>query len=368
MAVISNQYVPDYSIHPGEYLEEVLEAREQQKSDLAARAGLTPKTVSQIIKQRAAFSTETALQFEKILGIPARIWLRMLSDYELFESRAKEKEELEKSIAWTRNFPLADLKRIGVISKHAKGSQIVSEILSFFQVGSIESWNDYYSRKAVAYRKSPTLDASDFSMTTWLQLAEIQARRLDTPPYDEKRIRKAIPELRKLTKDPPDVFEPEIYRLCAECGVAVVLVPELTGTRVSGATEWLSPEKAMVALSLRYKSDDHFWFTLFHELAHVLLHNKKPIYIDSDSQDESEQETEANRFARNVLVPPSEYRHFLERGKFYESDIRAFARKLEIAPGIVVGILQHEGHIDFKWQNGLKRRFEFRAGSGETSL
>lgn len=138
-----------------------------------------------------------------------------------------------------------------------------------------------------------------------------------------------------------------------------MFVPEVTGTRISGATEWLSSDKAMVALSLRHETDDHFWFTLFHEFGHVLLHGKKNIYVDDHTEAESDDEQDANAFARNQLIPKGEYVRFLRRDKFFDQDIRRFAERLCIAPGIVVGILQHDEKIKFSWHNSLKRRFDF---------
>lgn len=360
MSSIANAYKPDFAVHPGEYLEEVLESRSIAKSDFAARCGLSAKTISQIINQQANFSPEVAIQFERVLGISAEIWTRMLAAYQLYESRARERDELERAESWAEQFPIKDLQKLGVIERTTDRARWIGQLLSFFNVSSPDTWTAVYARRAIAFRKSPTLEASEYAIATWLRFAELQASEIDTKRFDSRRTKRILPKLRSLTKENPEVFEPRIVEYCAAAGVAVTFVPELTGTRIRGATEWLDAETAMVALSLRHKSDDHFWFTLFHELGHIILHGKKEIFIDNDGSEYQKAEKEANRFARNVLLPEREFNDFVEAGRFYAGDIQSFAERIDIAPGIVVGVLQHDGLIEYSWHNRLKRRFTFK--------
>jgi Zn-dependent peptidase ImmA (M78 family) len=125
---------------------------------------------------------------------------------------------------------------------------------------------------------------------------------------------------------------------------------------VSGVARWLNPAKAMIQLSLRYKSDDHLWFTFFHEAGHILLHGKRDVFVEGEGLVD-EKEEEANRFAANILVPPLQYRRLLSMKPFGKSTIKAFAQELGIAPGVLVGRLQHDGHLPFSHCNDLKQRF-----------
>lgn len=366
MSTVMNEYLPDYAIHPGEYLEEILEARSMPKVDFARRCGLTPKTVSQIVNQKVAFSPEVALQFETVLGVSADIWMGLLSSYQLQESREKELRKLEKAQEWGMKFPTRDLRRLGIIGRKDSKGEWVRQLLEFFNVSSPESWQRVQMEHAVAFRKSPTLKASPHAIATWLRLAEIQAERISTRQFDGTVLRKSISSIKQLTVQDVEVFEPRIVRLCADAGVAVVFVPELESTRISGVTKWLSPDKALIGLTLRYKTDDHFWFTLFHEIGHLVLHGKRNVFIDTISDGETVEEKEANEFASNTLVPRKAYSAFVSRGKFYEADILRFANEVGIAPGIVVGMLQHDALIEFRWHNNLKRHFEFRELSPES--
>ncbi|TFH06411.1 MAG: ImmA/IrrE family metallo-endopeptidase, partial [Candidatus Atribacteria bacterium] len=140
-------------------------------------------------------------------------------------------------------------------------------------------------------------------------------------------------------------------------GVVLQFIPELPETRLSGATRWISPEKALIAQSLRFRKDDHFWFTFFHEAAHVLLHGKRAVFIDEISMDASEEEQQSDAFAANHLIPSKSYASLVQSGQPSRAAVIAFANKLEIAPGIVVGRLQHDGVIPFSWLNDFKRTF-----------
>ena len=147
-------------------------------------------------------------------------------------------------------------------------------------------------------------------------------------------------------------------RLCAKSGVAVIFTPELPKTRISGATRWLNANKALIQLSLRYKTDDHLWFTFFHEAGHILLHGKKDVFIESDG-DTDTKEVEANRFAANFLIPPAEFKRISMSANISKKAIVSFAKEIGISPGIVVGRLQHEGILKRSYRNELKKSFEW---------
>jgi Zn-dependent peptidase ImmA (M78 family) len=153
-------------------------------------------------------------------------------------------------------------------------------------------------------------------------------------------------------------------KICSKAGVAVIFAPEIPGTRVYGATRWLTPAKSLIQLSLRGKSDDHLWFTFFHESAHILIHGKKNVFIEADDREgqnlaNAEKEKEADKFAQEFLIPVNEYKEFARKNIFSHTSIREFARKLGIAPGIVVGRLQHDSIIQYSQFNDLKNRFRF---------
>jgi hypothetical protein len=210
-----------------------------------------------------------------------------------------------------------------------------------------------------SFRKSPAFKSDAGAVATWLRLGELEAAAIECKPFNARRFRDALREIRTLTVTDPDEFVPRLVSLCAESGVAVVFIPEIPGTRVSGAARWLTPSKALIQLSLRGKSDDRLWFSFFHEAAHVLLHGKKEVFIhgkreDADVSPLDVAEKEADSFAATSLIPrqlDAELRRLRT-----VPEIQQFAQGLGIAPGIVVGRLQNDGILEWNQCNNLKRR------------
>jgi len=203
------------------------------------------------------------------------------------------------------------------------------------------------------------------ALAFWLRKGQIEARQIECANFDSTRFLEALDEIRGLTRLDLNASWPTLEAKCAEAGVAVVLVQELPKTRASGATRWLTPSKALIQLSFRYKTDDHLWFSFFHEAAHVLLHQKRPIYLDlleGPRKAISPEEKKADAFARDTLIPPDAFGRFISaRTLFSKTDIRRFAQRIGVAPGIVVGRLQHDRLLPHTHCNDLKRKVDLSA-------
>jgi HTH-type transcriptional regulator/antitoxin HigA len=200
-------------------------------------------------------------------------------------------------------------------------------------------------------------------VAAWLRIGELEAQGLRCAPFKKKLLMVSLKTVRAITFLSPEGFQEELQQLLADAGVALVLCPHLPGTYAHGATFWLSRNKAVVMMTLRYKWADAFWFSLFHELGHILLHNRQAVILEGDNADPTIKalEEEANRFAANSLIPPKPYKAFIKARPFFAEDIERFARQVGISPGIVVGRLQKEGHIRPSWHNGLRMRFEWKS-------
>jgi len=358
---IQNQYVPDVVSPPGETLLEILEDRGMSQAELAERTGRPKKTINEIIKGKTALTPETAIQLERVLGTPASFWNNREQNYRDWLARQEERKTLSKHITWMRKFPVSNMIKHGWITKFNNQIDQLIEILRFFAIASPDQWQN--GNQMTAFRQSPTFAANPAAVSAWLRQGEIQSAQIQCAPYDEAHFRQALQQIRGLTTQPPEVFVPQVAELCAQAGVAVIFVPEIPGTRTCGATRWLIPTKAMIMLSLRYKTDDHLWFTFFHEAAHILLHGKREVFLEDDdeaSEDVRAKEEEADRFASDFLIPPEAFRHFHPRGAHIShEDIIEFAQQLGIAPGVVVGRLQHDGIVPPQNFNQLKRRYRW---------
>lgn len=356
---ITNAYEPDFVTPPGEILEEKLQELGMTQAELAERIGRTKKTVNEIVKGKAPLLPETAVQLERALGIPARFWANAEANFRQYLARNEEAEDLAGKKEWLDRLPVAQLVKLGILSKRADPVDRLREILNFFGVASLEAMARIGKDKRLAFRQSMAHEVDQYALLAWLRLGELQAQRIHCEPYDAQKFRAALHGIRALSATSPEHAAPKMRDACASSGVALVFVPDIAGSRAWGVTQWVSAEKAILQLSLRGKSDDQFWFTFFHEAAHILLHPKKEIYVEIDNE-EDEHEAEANRFARDILIPAAEWKKVLQNRPRGAMQVRDWARRLGISPGILVGRLQHERLLPWTHLNGLKVKLQFK--------
>lgn len=354
----TNRYEPDSVAPPGETLEETIDARGMSQAELADRMGRPKKTINEIIQAKTAITQDTALQLERVLGIPAKLWMNLEANYREFLARSEEQERLEKHRQWSTKFPVKAMIHLGWIPESSDRVARIQNLLNFFGVASPEVWEESWSEVRVSFRQSVRVSSDPHSIAAWLRKGESEGERIPCQPFDEEKFRSSLSLIRRLTIAPPEEFAPKVRSLCAASGVAVAFVPELPKAPICGATRWISPDRALLQLSLRYRTDDHLWFTFFHEAGHILKHGKREVFLEGDGKDNT-QEREADAFAAKTLIPDPGYRRFVAAGRYGEVAIRAFASEVGIAPGIVVGRLQHEGRISYSQCNELKRRLRW---------
>ncbi len=360
----TNQYRPDYAVPPGAILEERLEAHGVSHAEFARRCGRSAKLISEIIAGKAPVEPETALQFEKVLGVDASIWLGIEKDYQLHRAREAEAQETKGNVSWIKRFPFKELVKRGAIEKSSSESDAVSKLLAFFGVGSVNAWQTKYERMNVTYRHSPSFQSDKPALATWLRLGELEAEQQECNDYNQAQFKQALREIRGLTQTPIVRALEKAQQLCNDAGVVFVLVKSLPKTALSGAAWWLAPRKAAIVLSARHKTDDHLWFSLFHEAAHLLLHSKKRVFIDwtNSNEETADVESEANQWASNFLIPRGDWEQFVATSLYSEMAVRRFAEEQGIAPGIIVGRFQHEGRLPWRTSlNRLKERLRWKA-------
>ena len=259
------------------------------------------------------------------------------------------------------------MARFGWIRRYPKKALQVIELLRFFGVASVDAWFEQVETLAPAFRASEKFAKKRGAVAAWLRRAEVEAQALRLAPFDRESLSGAIRELRALTNEAdPETFVPRTQELCARFGVAVVFVRAPKGCPISGATWWAMPDRAVVALSLRYKINDPLWFSFFHELGHILKHGKKLRFIEGKGIDglDDAKEREADAFASKALIPDARVLREFVRGAVSEAQVRSVAARLGIAPGILVGRLQHDGILPHSHLNGLKVRYKWAQETG----
>lgn len=353
-----SSFTPDYAVPPGETLQETLEELGLSQKELALRMGRPEKTISGIISGKTQITPETALELEKVTSVPASLWNNLEAQYRETLARLKQQKERANQISWVKQFSYSSCTRLKILSEEKQKEARVEQLLQFLGVPSPNEWETTYSNMQGAARETKEANSELGDLSIWLRCGELLAREMTCADYDKKAFLKALTDIRSLTAQEPSSIWPRVAELCSQAGVALVLVPELPKTRVSGFTRWLTPKKALIQLSLRYKADDQLWFTFFHEAAHILLHGKKEVFFEGRSTD-SNKENEANQWARNFLIPPEAWEDFLTKhpGRITRTHLEAFAREQGIAPSIALGRLQHqEKRIPPNHLNGLKQK------------
>lgn len=348
-------FEPDYAVPPGDTLIELIESLGITQVDLAKRTGRPQKTINGIIKGKVEITAETALQFEKVLGMPAKFWLNLEYNYQEAKARITQKEQLIKDIDWLKEIPYKEMVKYNWIKACKSEVEYIHELLNYFGTASVKAWKEQWVNPEAIFRKSKAFETYPGAAAAWLRKGEIEAQKIDCDDYNKTNFKQTLKKIRNLTVNLSDGFEKKLINYCSSAGVALVFVRELPKCPVSGATKWLTPNKAIIQMTLRYKTDDHFWFTFFHEAGHLLLHGKKEVFIH-DGNNKDHKEHEADTFASNFLISEQKYKQFVQTKRFNEASILNFARDEGISPGIVVGRLQHDELIPFSYHNKLKKR------------
>jgi HTH-type transcriptional regulator/antitoxin HigA len=338
-----NTYKPNLAIHPGNTLKEILDSYKMAQVELAQRTGLTTKTINEIIKGKNPITADTAIKLSEVFGMSTSFWNNLQKNYEETTARLKAEGDLENELEIAKKFTCYnELVKWGYVKKASTVKEKIVNLHKFFAVSSLSLISQNY---AIAFRKSDQKNLSKECLATWLRCGEITAQKVETQPFDINKLMGSINKLRALTKEPPEKFQKKLIEICQAYGVAVVFVPYFKNTYVSGATRWISPDKALIQLSLMGRYDDIFWFTFFHELGHIVKHGKKDQFVEFEKNDAKNIETkekEANKFAGNTLIPDNKYEQFMCHCNLSDSSIRSFAVELGISPSIIAGRLAHD--------------------------
>lgn len=262
---------PDRIVPTGDFIAEWMADAGINAAELARRLGVTPKHVSELLHGKAPLSAHLALAFEAVTGVPARTWIQHESTLREHLAREAADKELAEQYGAAKAFPLKYLRDLGIITVPASDhAGTVRELLAFLGVASIDAWHATWAHGSVAYRRTTVSRRDAPKLAVWLILAERQARTAPLPPYEENALLALMPGLYELTGGEPVAAIDEAMRLLRDVGVALCIVPAVPGLGITGAARWVGGNP-IVQLSLQPEADDELWFTLFHELGHVLL-------------------------------------------------------------------------------------------------
>lgn len=333
---------------PGFTIKEQLEDRFLTQKEFALRMEMSEKHISKLINGEVILTPEMAIRLEMVLGIEASFWLNLEARYREKIEKIKLKNSMDEDIKLINNFPYNEMVSMQWIEKANSNEEKVINLRKFFEVNRLGLLFEN-EKINVLYRRININDKSNYFLLTWAQKAKLEARNVIVKSINIEGLKKEIIKLRGMTFLDPKIFCPKIVEIMSNYGIALIFLPHIKGTYLHGAT-FYDKNKIVVGLTVRGKDADKFWFSLFHEIGHIILgHINEDYYEDM--------ELEANNFAQNILIPDDEFKLFISKNDFTERNIIEFSNKINIDYGIVVGRLQKDGYISYSKYNNLKTKY-----------
>lgn len=335
---------------PGATIKEQLEDRGMSQKEFAERMDMSTKHISRLINGEVLLTTDMAIRLEMVLGIPAQFWCKLEAIYREKLARVLMERQMEAEIAEAKKFPYNKMVQHGWVPEASTLQEKVISLKKFFEVVDLEMVNGPLQPKIACRRQSET-EKADYALLAWAQKAKLEARSIETAKVDHEKLWRVLPEIRSMTRMNPEAFCPKLTKLLANCGIAIVFLPHIGGSFLNGAT-FRDKDKIVLGMTVRGKDADKFWFSLFHEIGHILLGHLS----DNDGLT-VEDEKRADAFAKDTLIPDEVFGRFVHSRMFSKDSIIHFSDRIGIDAGIVVGRLQKEKYIPYSWHQDLKTQY-----------
>ena len=354
------EYENILTFHPGYYINEIIEDMEISQDEFAKRLDVTGKTISKLVNGKIDLSEDIAMKLSIMLGTDIKTWLNIQQTYTEKCLEIEKLKHINEEIRLAKMIDYGYFVKLGVVQNVKSAIEKVKELCAYFKVSSLNVLleEDFL----VNYRTGISVveEKNLINSKAWLQTAINVGKSIDTKIFDVKKLRKSLPEIRSMTIKDPSEFIPRLTEIFKDCGISFVLLPSLKNAGINGAVKWINPEKVILAMNDRRNYADTFWFSLFHEIKHVLQQKLKITIINGTNQMmhsiDKVLEQEADIFARNYLIPPKNYDKFTKKS-FTEESIQCFSKSIGIHGGIVVGRLQKDGLVTFYQFNKFKEKY-----------
>jgi len=338
--------IPAEAFPPGDFLQEELEARGWNQTELAEIINRPPRLINEIVAGKRGVSPDTAMDFAAAFGTSAQYWLNLESAYQLFKAahtgeRGVRDNIISREAKLREAFPVKDLVKRGWVQGSENFEVLESRVLSFYGVKTVDD-----EPELMRAAKRNYADKVSQQQLAWLFRVKQMADAHKAPKYSKKRLRAALSELEALTTEPEEIRH--VPRILAECGVRFVIVEPMKGSKICGVCFWIDNNKTpVIGMTLLHDRIDNFWFVLRHECEHVLRGDGKQMpvvdikgeggQLTSDADEKAEKE--ANLAAADFCVPLMEIENFIGRvdPMYSEKKVIGFANRVHRHPGLVVG-------------------------------
>lgn len=327
--------------HPGVYIKETLEAMEMTAREFSARTGISERTLSAIINGNGDITFDIAYKLSLYFDNSVNYWTNLQNQYNLYTYEIEKEKELEEEWNLIKGVKKYLLEGNYISAEDGK-TEIICKCRQVVGVNSLLLLKKEDS--FVCLKEQHTKNEADcFFQNFWIALALNEARKKDVNPFSKSLLISSLTEIRNMTIQNPTVFYPKLQKIFDNCGISFVLLPYLSKSNIYGATKWFSKDNVMLAISNRGEKADLFWFTLFHEISHVLMEHRRETLINmKGSEDE-----EADRMASEMLIPQKEWDKFTSCKIYTKESINEFAKEIGIHPCIVLGRLHKEKKVPY---------------------
>ena len=359
----TKRYADIIAFHPGYYIAEIIEDMGISQAEFAARMGTTGKTLSLLLNGQSNITNDLAKKLSVMMGTSVELWQNLQNTYDQKLIEIQQAQDFEEQQAVARMIDYKYFVEVAGLTATKSTNDRTANLCRYLKVADLRFLlkPDYL----VNFRScnTPESEKNRVNSGAWIQTAINKAYEIETKPFDAKRLKAYLPELRSMTVRDPEEFLPRMREIFAECGVAFVLLPHLKNSGVNGAVKWISSDRVVLAMNNRGLDADKFWFSLFHEIKHVLQQKNKTIFVSGTEElmvkINADLEKEADTFAANYLIPLQEYKKFAPTQYTSDEEIIAFAKALGIHPAIVAGRMQHDKIIPQNRCSKMKEKYVF---------
>lgn len=343
-------------IHPGEFLADALDEFSITQKSLAQRIGMSEKAVNEIIKGKSPITRTTASHLSNVFSFSETYWMNLQNQYEEDKMKLQKESELQKEAeVYLRDHNLLDtykeLSKFGLVdalrNTASNAGAMILNLRQFFGVSSLKNIEGGHISQT-AFRKYKGRSFNKYTTIAWLQLGMKKAQKTESSPFDRNTLKARLEDIAQLSQKSSDVYLPKLEEILKDCGVILAYMPYFKNTHVQGAAAWVNPNKALIMITTTKKSEDRFWFNVFHEIGHILKHSKKECFIDfgeegSVPQRDEKIEREADLFAEKYLIPDFKYiREYVTRSGDLKQKILKVSKEIKRSPAIIAGRIAHE--------------------------
>ena len=337
--------------HPCHELKKAMIREGMNQKELAVRTGSTEKHISTILSGERDISVAFARKLGYVFDEDAEHWLTLQTMYDAYQSRVREENEVTQEELDVLK-PLHEIAEYfikrGYLQNHCGDVTRVIRLRMLLGVSNLTAIPRITYNAAYRAQITENVKVDPYVLFAWQRLCEKETEAiLPKSGLNINMLRKKLGEIKAQMFSTVKDGISSLREIFAQCGVAFQVVRNFRGAPVQGFIKKTDIGKVILCLTIRGGREDTFWFTLFHEVGHLLHGDVSTRFVDFDSISGKDEEV-ANRFAGDFLIHPDHYRQFLrEHATIHWQDIETFASQEAILPSIVLGRLQKDRILDW---------------------